>query len=143
VTALIRRRLCAAMPRVTGLYVFPVKSMGGIAADKLYIGATGANTCSKRPLREVLDTCPHLFILLLRSTFDSGPPLHIRRSSLGPHLAGHARGRALPDAATAPKVRGVPGATSCCERLETEDCTPSTFALPCTQAESRNKVGHM
>ncbi len=63
VTALVQSRLCAAMPRVTGLYVFPVKSMGGIAADKLYIGATGANTCSKRPLREVLDTCPHLFIL--------------------------------------------------------------------------------
>jgi len=46
VTALICSRQSAAMPRVTGLYVFPVKSMGGIAADKLYIGATGATTCS-------------------------------------------------------------------------------------------------
>ena len=30
------------MPKVTGLFVFPVKSMGGMAVDKVHIGSTGA-----------------------------------------------------------------------------------------------------
>ena len=36
------------MPKVTGLFVFPVKSMGGMAVDKVHIGSTGAckgNSC--------------------------------------------------------------------------------------------------
>lgn len=30
------------MPKVTGLFVFPVKSMGGMAVDEVHIGSTGA-----------------------------------------------------------------------------------------------------
>ena len=29
------------MPKVTGLFVFPVKSMGGMEVDKVQLGSTG------------------------------------------------------------------------------------------------------